>query len=56
VIGRFNDFVAGEIQHAAIKRLESDADLLLGDGGGHGGKTYLGPLQRAMKPAGAGGW
>ena len=37
VVGSFNDFVAREIQHAAIKRLETDADLLLSDCGGHGG-------------------
>jgi hypothetical protein len=36
VIGRFYDFVAGEIQHAAIKRFQADADLLLSDGCGHG--------------------
>ena len=35
VIGGFDDFFAGQIQHAAIEGLQADADLLLGDGGGH---------------------
>ena len=35
VIGCFNDFVAGQIQHAAIKRLQADADLLLSNCSGH---------------------
>jgi len=33
VVGGFDDFFAGQIQHAAIKRLQADADLLLSDGG-----------------------
>jgi hypothetical protein len=51
VIGGFDDFFAGEIQHAAIERLQADADLLLGDGGGHGeesegaGAWWTGPQQ-----------
>ena len=36
VVGCFDDFFAGQIQHAAVKRLEADADLLLSDRGGHG--------------------
>ena len=35
VIGGFDDLFAGEIEHAAIERLQADADLLLGNGGGH---------------------
>jgi hypothetical protein len=31
VIGGFDDFFAGEIQHAAIEGLQADADLLLGN-------------------------
>jgi hypothetical protein len=36
VVGRLDDFFAGEIEHAAVKRLQTDADLLLSDGSGHG--------------------
>ena len=35
LIGGLDDFVAREIQHAAVKRLQADADLLLSDGSGH---------------------
>ena len=36
VISRFDDFFAGQIEHAPVKGLEADADLLLGNGSGHG--------------------
>jgi hypothetical protein len=35
VVGCFNDFVAGKIQHATVKSLKADADLLLSDSRGH---------------------
>ena len=54
VVGSFDDFFAGEIQHAAVKRLQADADLLLSNSGGHGssGRGQHGPALLGYERAG----